>query len=519
LAEFRLYSVHFQAGPPSPTPADSAARRLECTDLRNNLNAATPAVTPNFLVGGDTNFYGDWEGGYIRLTESQTDDDGRCADPLTMPGTWNQYAYRAHHTQSTCSSGCPTADWSMGGLDDRPDLFLTAYALRDGEGLDLIPGAYVAFGNDGQHFNESVNGLGFNYAVGMTVANALYSSSDHLPVMVTLQVPAKVTAAAQLDFGSVIVGAAAQRSLLVANGAVGPADELSYALVAPAGFAVPAGPFVAEAGATGNTHTVAMAAAAAGAQRGVLIVSCDDPDSTAKPVQLTGTVLAHAVASLDSALVTTRDTLDFGTHPDGAFPELPVRVHNSGWSALQAKLALTGATITGGAGRFAIVDGFAPAEIAGVGHAYALRFDAAGATLDSTYAATLVFSTADEPLPGAAPAADLVVTLLARRSAGETDTAAGLPQRAAFHPPSPNPSRTLTTLRFDLPHEAEVTLEVFDVSGRLAAVLLHERWPAGRHALRWDPATGGGGPLSAGLYYVSFRAGGFTQIRRLVRLP
>jgi hypothetical protein len=38
LAEFRLYSVHFKAG---ETAADSTTRRLECADLRNNMNAAT----------------------------------------------------------------------------------------------------------------------------------------------------------------------------------------------------------------------------------------------------------------------------------------------------------------------------------------------------------------------------------------------------------------------------------------------------------------------------------------------
>jgi len=518
LAEMLLYSFHFKAGTScSPLPCDSTVRRLECTDLRNSLNAVV--TTPNLLICGDTNFYGDWEGGYIRLTESQADNDGRCVDPLTMPGTWNQYAYRAHHTQSTCSSGCPTADWSSGGLDDRLDLFLTSSSLQDGEGLDLVPGAYVPFGNDGQHYNASVNGLGFNNAVGMTVANALFYSSDHLPVMVTLQVPAKVLAAAQLDFGSVIVGATAEQALTVANGAATPADELSYSLVAPVGFAAPAGPFAANAGAAGNVHVVSMSTAGPASRADTLRVSCDDPDSTAKPVQLSGTVLAHAVASLDSAGVTTQTTLEFGTHIDGDFADLPARVHNAGWGALQAKLEVAGGVITGGDGRFSIVGGFEPAEIAGVGRTYALRFDATGATVDSTYEATLVFSGADEPLPGAAPASDLVVTLRARPAPGGVDVAARLPERVAFHPPSPNPFRGTTTLRFDLRQEAEVSLELFDLSGRRVTTILQGRQPAGRHAVQLSPPAGGSGLLKAGLYFVSFRTGNFSQTRRLVRVP
>jgi len=512
-AEFRLYSVHFKAG---NTTADSDARNLECTDLRTNMNAAVPTVTPNYLVGGDTNFYGDWEGGYQRLTESQADNDGRCFDHVSLPGTWNQYAYRSHHSQSSCSSGCP-AGWSTGGLDDRLDFFLTSPSLQDGEGLDLVPGTAFPYGNDGQHYNSSVNS-GTNYAVGPTVANALFYSSDHLPVVMVLQVPAKVVAASQLDFGTVITGATAGQTLTVTNGATAPADELSYSLAAPAGFTAPGGSFAANAGAAGNVHAVSMSTGAPGVKSGTLTVSCDDPDSTAKPVQLSGRVLAHAVASLDSVAVTTQTTIDFGTHLHGAFSDLAVRVHNAGWSALQAKLDLTGGVITGGAGRFSIVGGFQPAEIAGVGRTYALRFDDTGATTDSTYEATLVFSGADEPLPGVSPASDLVVTLRARPSSGGVDVPTRLPERVAFHPPSPNPLREATTLQFDLPREAEVSIELFDLSGRRLATILRDHRPAGRHALRWGPAAGGG-PLEAGLYFLRFRADGFSETRRLVLTP
>ncbi len=109
---FRLYSVHLKAGNPASSPADSTTRRTECTSLRTTLNnQITTVVGTNFLIGGDTNFYGTWEGGYQRLIESQLDNDGRCFDYLNMPGTWNSTAYRFNHTQS------PRA--SSGGMDRR----------------------------------------------------------------------------------------------------------------------------------------------------------------------------------------------------------------------------------------------------------------------------------------------------------------------------------------------------------------------------------------------------------------
>jgi len=86
-AEFFLYSVHFKAGTPDPSTGDSTTRRLECTDLRNNINAHNLAVvTRHFLIGGDTNFYGTWEGGYARLRPTTT-GRGSIRSIFPAPGT------------------------------------------------------------------------------------------------------------------------------------------------------------------------------------------------------------------------------------------------------------------------------------------------------------------------------------------------------------------------------------------------------------------------------------------------
>lgn len=514
-AEFRLYSVHFKAGTPSTSTPDSTTRRQECTALRINLNNSS--LVPNFMIGGDTNFYGDWEGGYIRLTESQADNDGRGKDPLTLPGTWNQNAYRFYHTQSTCSSGCPTVDWATGGLDDRFDLFLSSYSLQDNEGMDII--ANVPYGNDGQHYNQSVNGGGFNNAVGLTVATALLNSSDHLPVMVTLQAPAKIVADSRLDFGRILIGGAAQRTLSVAEGAPSPADELTYSLAAPADFTAPAGTFDVSAGAPANTHTISMSTASTGAKGGTLTVACDDPDSAAKPVQLTGTVLRHAVSSLDSLVVTQGDTVDFGNHLIGEFADQNACVYNVGWDNLQALLALTGVVINGGSGRFSIVGGFQSADIAGSARCYSLHFDDQGASPDSAYEAVLVFSGSDEALPGALPASDLNVTLRAQVSATAVGVGRSRPGPLALHGPRPNPFSREVGLSFDLPRESRVSLDLFDPTGRRVAGILDGVRPAGRHELIWSAVDDAGARLVAGLYFVRFRAAGSTLTRRVVLLP
>jgi len=519
-AELFLYSVHFKAGTADPGTTDSTTRRLECADLRNSINAHNLAmVTRHFLIGGDTNFYGTWEGGYARLTESQADNDGQGFDPLNLPGTWNNAAYAVHETQSTCSSGCP-AFWSTGGLDDRFDLFLTSTSVRDNEGLDLVPGTYVPFGNDGLHFNSSVNGGGFNNAVGLAIATALLNSSDHLPVMVTLQAPAKIATSSQLDFGRVIVSAAVNLALSVSNPATAPADELTYTMSAPAGFSAPAGSFQALTGAGANAHAISIDTTTPASRTGTLLVACDDPDSTSKSVLLSGTVLAHAVPSLDSLEVVQADTVDFGAHPAGEFTDSAQRVHNVGWNTLQSGLELQSGSISGGAGRFSIVGGFSPSQIAGTGRTFTLHFDGQGATTDSTYEATLTFSGSDEALPGQTASPSLTVVLRANVSGGgSTGVSPERPDRMAFLPPRPNPFRQEVDFSFDLSRDGNVSLVTFDLSGRRIAGILEGPMPAGRYTMRWKPTDDSGVPLRAGLYLVRLRTPGFAGTRRIVLLP
>ncbi len=508
-ARLRIYSVHFKAG---NTLADSATRRTECTNLRNTLNVQSPAI-PNLLLGGDTNFYGDWEGGYLRLLEDQADDDGRLRDSATLPGTWNQFAYRFFHSQAPCASGC-LAGQSGGGLDDRFDFFLHSYAMADGQKVEFV--SQAPYGNDGQHFNESVNQDGRNDAVPLAVADALKLAADHLPVVATLQLPAKIGVVTALDLGAAIVGGAASQNLTVENvGTLLPVDALTYSMTPPAGFTAPAGSFEALTGSPGNVHPIGMSTATAGPKAGTLAIASDDVDLPTANVSLTGTVLDHAVASLDSSALVPIDTLYLGARELGGFRDSSVRVHNAGYDALQARLSLDGGSIVGGSGRFSIVGGFSGGLVAGVGRTYNIHFDDDGATLDQTYEALLTFESSDEPLPGAATQNDLVVLLRARPV---TTTGVGdhLPAAVEFFPARPNPITRETTLHFELPSVAPVRIEVFDLTGRLMATVADRTFEAGRHDVRWDAA---GGRTPPGLYFARFTTPGHHAVQRIIVLP
>ena len=138
----------------------------------------------NYLFMGDLNLYSSNEGAYQALL-NYSNSAYRFYDPINKPGNWNNNSsFAAVHTQSTHSSsnGCA----SGGGLDDRFDFILISNDLKNGnKHISYVSGSYKVVGNDGKHFNKSINS-GTNNSVPANVLNALYNNSDHLPVILEL---------------------------------------------------------------------------------------------------------------------------------------------------------------------------------------------------------------------------------------------------------------------------------------------------------------------------------------------
>jgi FlgD Ig-like domain len=511
-AELRIYSQHLKAS----TGSTNVAQRLaEATGIRDSMNAMPPGTCA--ILCGDFNIYTSTEGAFQKLLESQVDNDGRLYDPLNAVGTFNASGFAPIHTQCPCLT-CPAGSgFSGGGLDDRFDMFLPTYSLKDGEGLDLLTPTYKPVGNDGLHYNLNITDPP-TIPEGAAYASALWNASDHLPIRVDLQVPARISAPAVLAFGNVIVGATANQLLPVSNTAIAPADELTYSMVADPGFTAPGASFVANAGAPATNHTINMDTSAPGTPSGFLLISSNDPDNPALATVMSGTVLAHAQASLDSTTALASQSLDFGTHVSGGFPTLMARVHDRGFDALRARLALATGVITGGDGRFSIVGGFSPALVSGTARTHTLQFNDAGATPDLDYDATLTFTSADEPLPGATAQPDLTVSLHARMSSSAVGVPGGpsLPSVTRLYAPYPNPVVDGARVRLDLALEADVKLEIHDVEGRRVATLASGTLPVGRYTFPWGARGDGGARLGSGLYFVRLTiAGRPVQTTRL----
>ena len=144
--------------------------------------------TENVLIMGDFNMYGASESAYQVLTRTHSNTNALFIDPLANlggVGEWNNsYQFARFHTQSTRNDDVPC--FSPGGLDDRFDFILMADEIKFSyKHLRYVPNSYKAIGNDGYHFNQSIN-QGYNYAVTSELAQALHDCSDHLPVTMKL---------------------------------------------------------------------------------------------------------------------------------------------------------------------------------------------------------------------------------------------------------------------------------------------------------------------------------------------
>jgi len=82
----------------------------------------------------------------------------------------------------------------------------------------------------------------------------------------------------------------------------------------------------------------------------------------------------------------------------------------------------------------------------------------------------------------------------------------------------PNPFNPRTIISFDLKKEADVSLAVYDVSGRLVRVLVSGRLQAQRYQAVWDGTDAHGRPVASGVYFYCLTAGTFSQTRKMVLL-
>ncbi|MGH2574695.1 MAG: M14 family zinc carboxypeptidase [Ignavibacteria bacterium] len=86
-----------------------------------------------------------------------------------------------------------------------------------------------------------------------------------------------------------------------------------------------------------------------------------------------------------------------------------------------------------------------------------------------------------------------------------------IPYRYALEQNYPNPFNPTTTINYQLPKQSFVSIKVFDMLGREAAVLVNSKMDAGYHDVTFD-----GTNFASGLYFYKIEAGEFIETKKMI---
>lgn len=100
----------------------------------------------------------------------------------------------------------------------------------------------------------------------------------------------------------------------------------------------------------------------------------------------------------------------------------------------------------------------------------------------------------------------------------DTVPGAARPQAFALRTPTPNPFNPRTTIAFELPRTAPVSIDLFDARGRRVRTLVDGERAAGEHRVIWDGADDEGRGVSSGVYFVRMLGGGKRFVQKAVLL-
>jgi len=92
-----------------------------------------------------------------------------------------------------------------------------------------------------------------------------------------------------------------------------------------------------------------------------------------------------------------------------------------------------------------------------------------------------------------------------------------IPRVFALGDAVPNPFNSTVAVEFDVPKEAEVTVEIFNILGKKIVTLIDEELSAGRYKAVWDSRDGSGRTMPSGTYLYRMRAldGDFEETKKM----
>ncbi|MCB0761021.1 MAG: endonuclease/exonuclease/phosphatase family protein [Flavobacteriales bacterium] len=161
--------------------------RLEMVEAWREHVALNVPDNAYMLLGGDFNLYTYLEPAYQLILNAGGNHP--MYDPLDAPGVWTDsgYPFKQYLTQST-RQNVIFNDGAGGGIDDRFDFVMLSEALMNtANDIHYAEDSYHPLGNNGTCFNQSIIDCDQGNEVPYDVLQSLYYMSDHLPVVLDME--------------------------------------------------------------------------------------------------------------------------------------------------------------------------------------------------------------------------------------------------------------------------------------------------------------------------------------------
>ncbi len=101
---------------------------------------------------------------------------------------------------------------------------------------------------------------------------------------------------------------------------------------------------------------------------------------------------------------------------------------------------------------------------------------------------------------------------------GVEDNSAKLPKQFALHQNYPNPFNPNTDVKFDLPVDCRVRLEIFNILGQKVVTVIDEDMKAGYRSVAWNGNDQSGRQVSSGVYFYKLTAGDNIFTKKMMML-
>lgn len=115
--------------------------------------------------------------------------------------------------------------------------------------------------------------------------------------------------------------------------------------------------------------------------------------------------------------------------------------------------------------------------------------------------------TVTKPLP--APSGNFRFTVT--NTVGIEPVAAGTPLKFTLHQNYPNPFNPVTKIKFDIPKSSNVSLKIYDVSGREVLKITDAYMNAGTYSYLWN-ASG----FASGIYFYKLESGEYSEVKKMI---